>query len=343
MNDPAVMKTSPKKYSIELREVPRPVIASGDVLLEVAVCGVCGTDVFVWTCDQQGGKFPIVLGHEFAGIVREVGAGVSGWKEGDRVVSETAAEIDLDSPLSRRGLYNLDRSRKGFGYGVDGAMTRFVRVPPRCLHRLPDSVPFEIAALTEPCCVAYNATVVNSRVRPGDRIVVFGPGPIGLLCAALARLQGAEVAVVGLEIDRERLKRAEHFGCTALVEGAKAWALERDGLGADGIIDAAGVAATIQQSLEIVRPAGWITKVGWAHGPFDGSIDPIVGKNITYQGSFSHNWPIWERVLALLASRALDVAPLIGGTWPLDEWEQAFTQMRDGTVVKSLLKPNTES
>ncbi len=92
-------------------------------------------------------------------------------------MSETAAVIDLDSPLTKQGLYNLDPTRKGFGYGVNGAMTRYVRVPARCLHHLPDSLPFEKAGLTEPCCVAYNAVAVNANVKPGDRIVVLGPGP----------------------------------------------------------------------------------------------------------------------------------------------------------------------
>jgi len=91
---------------------------------------------------------------------------------------ETAAVIDTNNPMSRRGFYNLDPTRKGFGYGVDGAMTRFVRVPARCLHHIPDHLSFEQACLTEPCCVAFNAIVENSRLKPGDRVMVIGPGTI---------------------------------------------------------------------------------------------------------------------------------------------------------------------
>ena len=105
----------------------------------------------------------------------------------DRVVSETAAVIDLNNPMSRPDYYNLDPTRKGFGYGVNGAMTRFVRVPARCLHRLPESLSFEYACLTEPCCVAYNAVVENTGIKPGDRVIVLGPGTIGILCAAVAK------------------------------------------------------------------------------------------------------------------------------------------------------------
>ena len=336
----AVVNFAPAQGSVELREVPVPAIGPADVLLEVANVGVCGSDLHQWTADHSWPvNYPVVLGHEFAGTIAAVGAEVSTWREGDRVVSETAAIISPDNPMTRRGLYNLDPTRKGFGYGVDGAMTRFVRVPARILHRVPERLSFEQACLTEPCCVAYSAVVKNARIEPGDRVVVLGPGTIGILCAALARLCGAEVAVVGLPADAGRLAVAERYGCQAIVGDAKPWALERDGLGCDGVVDAAGASATLRLALDLVRPAGWIAKVGWGPQPLGFSLDPLVQKNVTLQGSFSHNWPIWERVIALLASGALDVRPIIGGVWPLEDWQEAFEQMRSGAVVKSLLEP----
>ncbi len=218
-------------------------------------------------------------------------------------------------------------------------MTSCVRVPARCLHRLPDGLPFEKACLTEPCCVAYSAVAVASPVRPGDRVVVLGPGPIGLLSAAIARLAGAEVAVVGLERDHARLEVARPYGCQALVEGLREWAFQRDGLGADGVVDAAGVSAALKTALEVVRPGGWITKVGWGVRPLDFSLDPLVQKAVTLQGSFSHNYPVWERVIALTTSGRLDVAPIIGGTWKLDQWQEAFESMHAGGIVKAVLTP----
>ncbi len=337
---PAVVNFAPQKHSVELRDVPIPTLGRADVLLEVQAVGVCGSDLHQWTADHSWPvNYPVILGHEFGGIIRQLGADVANWNVGDRVVSETAAVIDPDSPLTRQGQYQLDPTRKGFGYGVDGAMTHLVRVPARCLHRVPDALPFEKAALTEPCCVAYSAVVANADIRPGDRIVVFGPGPIGLLCAAMAKLRGAQVAVVGLEQDAARLAVAQQYGCDPIIADAADWARRGDGLGADGVIDAAGVSATLQQALAIVRPNGFISKVGWGRQPLGFSLDPLVQKNIRLQGSFSHNWPIWERVLRLLSENLLDVSPILGGTWTLGQWHDAFETMHSGRIVKAVLTP----
>lgn len=340
MSEPGVVNFGLEKFSVELRDIPRPEIGPDDILLEVAAVGVCGSDLHQWTADHSWPvNYPVVLGHEFGGVIRELGKNVAGWNEGDRVVSETAAVIDPNSPMTRQGLYNLDPSRKGFGYGVNGAMTKFVRVPSRILHHVPANLPLEKAALTEPCCVAYNAVVKNGTIEPGDRIVVLGPGPIGLLCAAMAKIQGAEVAVVGLERDRVRLDIAKQYGCTPIVDGLTEWAKEGDGLGVAGVIDAAGISATLKTAMQIVRPAGWISKVGWGHQPLNFSLDPIVGKNVRLQGSFSHNWPIWERVIRLLSTGKLDVQPIIGGIWPLAQWHEAFETMHSGAIAKAVLKP----
>jgi alcohol dehydrogenase/L-iditol 2-dehydrogenase len=274
--------------------------------------------------------------------VAETGSGVAHFKAGDRVVSETAAVIDEASPLSRSGLYNLDPSRKGFGYGVDGAMTQYVRVPERCLHRLPASLPFEKAALTEPCCVAYNAVCVNGRVRPGDSVLILGPGPIGLLCAKMAKLSGAgHIVVAGLPADRHRLEVAKQVGADATVDGSvmQHVAALGDGLGVDVAVDCSGSSATLQIALQAVRPAGQIIKVGWGPQPLQFSLDQLVQKNITLAGSFSHNWPIWERVISMIVSGQLDLTPVISQVGRLENWHESFEKMEGGHYVKAVLAP----
>lgn len=336
-----VVNYAPEKGSVEVRELEVPAFGDDDVLLQVENVGVCGSDLHQWTADHSWQvNYPVVLGHEFGGHIVKRGKNVQNWKEGDRVVSETAAVINPDSPMTRAGFYNLDPDRKGFGYGVNGAMTKFVRVPARCLHRVPANLSFEQACLTEPCCVAYNAVLGNSTIKPGDRVVVLGPGTIGILCAAMARLCGAEVAIVGLEADSTRLQIAAQYGCETLVGDAGEWARARDGMGADTVVDAAGISATLKIALDLVRPRGQIIKVGWGPQPLNFSLDPLVQKNVTLQGSFSHNWPIWEKVIGLLSTGQLDVRPIIGGVWGLEAWHTAFEKMHRGEIVKSVLKPD---
>lgn len=341
MKTTAVVNFAPQKGSVELREIDIPIIGPDEVLLEVQNVGVCGSDLHQWTADHSWPvNYPVVLGHEFGGIIVEVGTNTDGWKAGDRVVSETAAIIDPYSPLTRQGSYNLDPSRKGFGYGVNGAMTKYVKTPARCLHRVPETLPFEQACLTEPCCVAYNAVVQNARIRPGDRVVVIGPGTIGILCGAMARLCGAEVAMLGLPKDQIRLQIASKYGCETITTEAVSWATHRDGLGADVVVDAAGVSETLKIALDLVRPMGTISKVGWGKDPLNFSLDQMVQKNVRIQGSFSHNWPMWERVITLLDSGQLDVKPIIGGVWNIEDWHVAFEKMHNGEVVKSVLTPD---
>lgn len=336
----SVVNYDSEEGSVELRKLPKPALTDDAVILEVRNVGVCGSDLHQWTSSHSWPvNYPVVLGHEFSGVIHEVGSLVKNWQVGDRVVSETAAVIDLNNPLSKVGLYNLDPSRKGFGYGVNGAMTKYVSVPARCLHRIPNELSFETACLTEPCSVAYNAVVNNAAIRPGDRVIVIGPGTIGMLCALLAQISGAEVAVVGLESDRSRLQIAEEYGLTGIAGDAGAWARELDGMGVDCVIDTAGISTTLQNAMDWVRPNGQIIKVGWGPQPMGFSLDPIVQKNVRLQGSFSHNWPVWEKVIRLLATGRLDVSKIIGGVWPLTEWEEAFLKMKNGEVIKSVLRP----
>ncbi|HEX4169970.1 MAG TPA: zinc-binding dehydrogenase [Bryobacteraceae bacterium] len=340
---PALVNYDRAPLSVELRDAPIPEIGESDVLLRVGAVSVCGSDLHQWRGSHGWPvNYPCILGHEFTGTVAKAGTRTTHFKEGDRVASETAAVIDEDSPLSRSGLYNLDPTRRGFGYGVDGAMTEYVKVPERCLHHIPATLPFSKAALTEPCCVAYNAVCVNGRVRPGDNVLVLGPGPIGLLCAKMAALSGAgHLVVAGLPSDRSRLAVARQLGAHETVEGNVAAYVAGlgDGLGVDVAIDCSGASATLQMALQAVRPNGQIIKVGWGPQPLQFSLDPLVQKNVTISGSFSHNWPIWERVISMISSGQIDVEPVISRVAPLSDWHECFERMERGEFVKAVLEP----
>lgn len=346
---PALVNYAPEAGSVELREVDVPDIGPSDVLLAVEAVGICGSDVHQWQNTHSWTvNYPCVLGHEFGGTIARTGTPVEHFAEGDRVVSETAAAVDPHSPYTRQGEYQLDPNRLGFGNGVDGAMAPYVKVPERCLHTIPDDLPFEKAALTEPCCVAYNAVCENTTVRPGDHVLILGPGPIGLLCAQMAALSGAgHLIVAGLPSDTGRLKTARQLGAdTTLDDPEEVLPFIEDlgdGLGVDVVIDAAGVSETLQQAMEAVRPAGHVTKVGWGPQPMGYSLDPVVQKNVTVQGSFSHNWPIWERVIRMLAEGQIDLDPVIDRVAALDEWHDCFAKMHDKEYVKAVLTPSVSA
>jgi alcohol dehydrogenase/L-iditol 2-dehydrogenase len=341
----AVVHYALEPLAVELREVPVPEVGDGDVLLQVGAVSVCGSDVHqAHNTHSWPVNVPVTLGHEFGGTVARVGRGVRGVREGDRVVSETAAEICGTCLLCRTGRYNLCPARKGFGYGINGAMAQWVRVPARCLHAIPDSLPFEIACLTEPHAVAYNTMCVNSRIHPGDMVVVLGPGPIGLLCARMAALSGADPLIVaGLTVDAPRLQTARNLGATRTVdvqlENLEEIVRDQAPIGADLVCDATGASEALETALRITRPDGQITKVGWSPDIIPTDVNPIVFRNLRLQGSFSHNYPVWERVIHLLDRRVTLPDTIVGLRAPLERWREAFDAMHEGRVIKSVLVP----
>jgi L-iditol 2-dehydrogenase len=341
----AIVNTERKPYAVEMQERKTPEIGPSDVLLRVRGVGVCGSDLHQWHASHPWNvNYPVILGHEFGGEVAAAGGEVKSFYEGDRVVSETAAWICGECAYCRGGLYNLCPKRLGFGYGLDGAMADYVRVPARCLHRVPDNVPFEDAAMTEPGCVAANAILELSDVKPGDFVVILGPGPIGLMALQMAALGSpGELWMVGTARDNARLETARQLGASKTLvvpdeDAVEAVLSHGDGFGAHLVIDCTGISDVMADCMKMVRPAGQITKIGWGKAPLGVSLDPIVQKAVRLQGSFSHNWRTWERVLGLYASGKLQLAP-IRRVFPLDHWQEAFETMDSLAVAKSVLVP----
>jgi L-iditol 2-dehydrogenase len=341
----AVVATAPEENRVALLDVNAPECASDQVILQVEAVGICGSEIHILHGNVSWDMaYPVTLGHEFSGVVVEAGRAVTGFAVGDRVVSETAAEIDTASEWYRTGAYNLDPHRRGFGARANGGMAELVAVPERCLHRLPDTASFKQGALTEPICVAYQATCVRTEIKPGDAVAVVGAGTIGLLSAWLACLSGASsVVVTGLPSDSSRISTIGSLGpigFASSADEARSFLAQSGRSGADVVIDAAGTSAALQTALDLARPNGQVTKVGWGPEPFGRSLDPIVAKQLTLRGSFSHTWAVWERVLALLADGAGEVVErIVGWEGSLDEWEKGFKLQSEGSVVKAILRP----
>jgi L-iditol 2-dehydrogenase len=330
---------------VAMCEAPVPEIGPGDLLIAVKYAGICGSDVamFRGCMGPEHRVFPpVTLGHEFAGVVERIGAAVTGFVPGDPVTVETHAVVCGQCEYCRTGHPGFCQARRAFGHAVDGAFADYICVPERVVHCVPDGVSLVPAAATEPSAVAYNAVVEVSRVRPGDRVLVIGPGTIGLLALQMARLCGAAQAiVVGLAEDGARLELARQSGADAAIswrDGDPAPAV-RDltgGEGVDLVIDGAGNEQAVALSLAAVRPMGQITKIGWGAKPLDLSLDPIIQKAVTYQGSFSHAWPMWERCLRLMRTGQLR-PEAISQVLPLDCWRDGIALVESRKAVKVVL------
>lgn len=342
----ALVKFAQEDGCTEIRDVPVPDIGPEDVLVKVMATGVCGSDIHMHH-NQVTYKVntPLILGHEFAGVIEAVGNSVFDYSIGERVTAETHADFCGRCVLCRTGHYNICAERKGFGFHVDGAFTNYVRVPERILHRVPPGVSLEEAALTEPLCVAYNALVNKTDIRPGDPVVIIGPGPIGLFCIQIARVLGATpIIVIGAGSDGKRLETARLIGGDFTIDATMddpvvAVSKLLGGRGAPTVVDCAGSSETLAFSLDMVCPNGQITKIGWGPDAVGFSLDTLIAKAARLQGSFSHTWETWEKCLGLMAAGKVDTRALITHDLSIDRWLEGFGLIETKEAIKVLLRP----
>jgi L-iditol 2-dehydrogenase len=288
------------------------------------------------------------MGHEFSGRIVEVGKEVKGWSKGDRVVAEPHTKACGTCALCRSGNRRICPEKRGIGWGIDGAFTKYLKMPAVLLHRIPDNISYEEAAVTEPTAVAVEAVVLRGQVKPGDFVVVEGAGPIGLLSALAAKAGGAsKVLITGIGRDaRLRLPVAEQVGVDYVVN------VEEDpdivdkvrkltgGMGADLVVEASGAPSAIWAGIEMVRRLGCIVVLG-VTGKKRVSVpwDEAVFKGCDVLFSFSTTYASWEEALDCLANRQIDVRPLITLKSPLEDWQRIFEALEKGEGVKGLLIP----
>ena len=340
----ALIKYGNKNGEVEIRDVPVLKIGNDDVLLEVKATGICGWDIEMWRHKMANPvQVPVIQGHEFCGVVNKVGGNVTDFAEGDRVVSETAAQICGKCRQCITGNYHLCPDRKGFGYGVDGAFTDYVKVPCRCLHRIPDNVSFDHACLTEPACVAYQSLVVLSKIKPGTGVLIIGPGPVGLFCVQIARASGAgPIIVVGTDKDHQRFEIACKLGADLIINASseKAGEIINDkskGQGLPLVVDAAGNEHALKLAVDMVARQGQITKIGWGPKPINLSLDPLLSKAARLQGTFSHNWSTWEATISMISQGTIQMEPMISHRITIDKWLETFQAIEECRAVKAIM------
>ena len=339
----ALMKVAPGPGHLELRDIPRPEPGPGEVLLAVAATGICGSDLHI-----QDGEYkvvpPVVIGHETAGTVVSVGAGVAAYRPGERVTAQTTISTCGRCALCLSGRTNLCPERRWLGGHVDGGFAGYVVVPERNLLRLPDHVSHAAAALTEPLACCVHGVLEVARPAPGTTAVVSGPGPIGLLCAQVARAAGAEVIVLGTSADAARFALARRLGFQHLVDVQRQdpVAAVQDLTGGrepDLVVEAAGAAASLDQCLRLAPRGGAILQIGLYGRPAPVAVDTLVLKELRLLGSFSSTPSAWPVALDLIASGRVQTEPLVTSARPLAEWAAAFQAARHKAEGKILLTP----
>lgn len=330
----------------EIKEMPKPVLSAGEVLIQVKYVGICGSDIHIYHDNVSYQiNYPIILGHEFAGIIEEITPQVKDFKIGDRVTVETHAQYCGKCLMCRNNNYHLCKERKGYGLQVNGAFAKYIKAKEQILHHIPENITLKEAALTEPLCVAFNLMVKNLALQPGDIVMIIGPGPIGLFCTQIAKIAGAsEIIVVGSHGDQKRLSKAQKLGATTTFDINKEDPLvyikrKNEGYGADLVIDAAGPAETLKLALEAVRPCGVIGKVAWGPEPIHFSLDKLLEKSLTLRGTFSHTWDVWEKSLKLMAKKQVDLNALITHELPIEEWKKGFDLIESKDAIKVILVP----
>jgi 2-desacetyl-2-hydroxyethyl bacteriochlorophyllide A dehydrogenase len=351
----AVIKKGYEDHMLEYTDIPKPEVGPGDVLIRVKAAGICGSDLPLYYGKVEGKTvdYPIVIGHEFAGEVCRVGEGVEAWKIGDRVVSDNTGYVCGKCYACGSGEYLFCAHRKGMGNDMDGGFAEYVKIPaqvlnafPNCLYQIPENVSYEHAAILDPCCNAYKAIIQEAQMLPGQTIVVFGAGALGLFCVQIAQIAGAgRIIVVGMKEDQEvRFSRAKELGATDfivadgenVVERARALAGEE---GVAVVVDCAGAPVVLQQSIELIRNGGKIVKIGYSKNPIGFSLDNMALKGVTLIGHMGYNSTSWKNCIELLTQGRVRMDSIISHRMPLSQWEQGIEMVKARIATKVILVP----
>ncbi|RJS76077.1 hypothetical protein CW712_02680 [Candidatus Bathyarchaeota archaeon] len=343
----AVVKTKRGPGNVELRDIEVPKINPNEVLVEIKFTGICGTDLHIYH-DSAFYTPPVVLGHEYSGVIVQKGKKVAGFDIGDRVTSP--ATIPCGSCLMCRTNHAnrcVGEQKRILGtHKANGTFTKYVAVPYRILHKIPQSLSFEEAAVAEPVACVIRAVFERIKVEPGDTVAVLGPGPMGLLTVQAARVAGAkQIVVTGVSADKERFCIAKQLGADLTINVEQEDAVKvikdlTDGWGADVVFEASGASAARKQAFKIVRRCGKIGLIGLTGEPTDLNLDHIVEGELDVKGSWGTVWTSWRRTLDLMSSGMIKVAPLITSRLPLEKWKEGFQQMEERKALKVLLLPS---
>jgi len=329
---------------MEIREVPIPEPGYGEALIRVEACGICGTDLKIY---DDGFTYypPVIVGHEFSGSIAKLGEGVKGWNIGDRLVSEQHTKACGVCRYCLTGKRHLCPEKRSPGYGVDGAFAEYIKVPASLLHRIPEGVSYEEAALVEPMAVAAYGILDKTGIEPEDRVVILGCGPIAILALQMIKAEGAsKVIMTGLDTDEKvRFLIAESFGADRLINVQKEDPVKivmelTQGIGADVVVDLSGAPGAIVQGFDMMRKDGRYCALGLTHYEVAVPWMKMAMKAANVHFSFSSNYISWQRCLSMIRNGKVKLEQFTQDLYPLEEWEEAFQRARSGESLKVIIK-----
>jgi threonine dehydrogenase-like Zn-dependent dehydrogenase len=337
----AIAKTRPA-FGAEIIEMPEPRPGEGELLVRIGACGICGSDLHLYEwelgADRMAAQMPFVMGHEPAGDVVAVGARVTGFKPGDRVALDPFGHCGNCGPC-RAGRFNLCSSPTH----LSGAFAEYAIAPIGNAYRVPKDMNMEVAALLEPFGTGLHA-VEQSALKAGDSAVVEGPGPIGLSVALSLRALGvASIVITGLDVDKDRLALAREMGFKTVCASDRNWieqvrALMPEG-GADAVFDACGM---IDSPRELVHRGGQLVEIGWpARDLSSTELRALFFHGVSIINSRVRMPETWRRAIALVASGAVDLMPMVTHRFDITHGIEAFELLRARGGVKALVIPNS--
>ncbi len=343
----AVIKLKKGIDNIVYKDIPVPEINDDEVLIKVKAAGICGTDIHIYH-DSFPYWPPVVLGHEFSGIIEKAGKNIKNFKIGERVTSEPHQQVCGLCSYCRRGLIHLCDYKRSPGWGINGAMAEYIKLPEKLLHRLPDNITFEEGAVIEPISTVTHALIDRGFLTPEKFVVVLGPGPIGLIAVQVCMAIGAEnVVIAGTEEDEEhRLKIANELNIDHVINidrtNLKDFIKNKTGnFGANVVVECSGSEKGINSAVDILCKNGKLIAMGMVGKEIIGlKWQRIIMKEINICTSLSSTYNSWEYAISLLASGKINIRKIISHKFPLTKYREAFDLIMRKKALKVILVPD---
>ena len=333
----------PSSFSLDQVEIPE--CGDNDVLIKVMGAAICGTDKHFYEGLLKIPDLPLALGHEFSGEIVEVGKNVKNTQPGDRVVCELQVDYCGVCKVCHSGATHLCSHKKCPGLHMEGCNAEYIVMPGNMVHKLPDSVSYKAAAVTEPAAVVATGLLERCRVNPEDIVVIFGAGPLGLCALQMCKAVGANTVVMVEAYNKIRSEKAKELGADYVIddENVDVPAFVKEltgGLGADLCVECSGAEKALNDAIHCLHKNGRISYIGVPFRPLTIDCITLVCNAINIITTYASSSSAWDMVISMVARGALDLETLVTHTYPLEEYEKAYGVLVSNEAIKVVFAPN---